>query len=315
LLDSTVFDRHFVADVEDDGGATLRFGDDDYGRALTGATAVHAVYRIGNGRAGNVGADALAHIVVPATLPAGWPAVTAVRNPLPARGGTDAETIEQVRQYAPAAFRARQLRAVTESDYRDAAGGIAGVAGAVAAFRWTGSWYTAVVGIAPAAPDDVITDPGGRTRLAPEFGQGVRAGLTRYRLAGYDLELRTAQYVPLRIEIQLCAAPDHFRTDVVHAVADALSAAVDPFGRRGFFHPGNWTFGQSVYLSQVYAAVQNVEGVASLVVTAFHRFGRDPAGELEAGVVPMGPWEIARLDNDPNRMENGVLIVTAAGGK
>jgi hypothetical protein len=36
--------------------------------------------------------------------------------------------------------------------------------------------------------------------------------------------------------------------------------------------------------------------------------------ELEHGVIPMGPWEIPRLDNDPNFMENGVLRLTAVGG-
>jgi uncharacterized phage protein gp47/JayE len=204
------------------------------------------------------------------------------------------------------AFRAQQFRAVTEADYQKAALGLDGVAGAVAAFRWTGSWYTVFVGIDPQRPTDVLTAPGGRTRLAPEFEQRVRAGLTRYRLAGYDLELRTALYVSLRVDIELCVAPEHFRSDVREAVLIALGA---------FFHPDNWTFGQSVYLSAVYAAVKAVEGVASLEVKAFHRFVRDPAGELQAGIIPMGPWEIARLDNDPNRMENGTLIVTAGGGK
>ena len=305
LLDSSPFDQHFVADIGDDGMPTLRFGDGEYGHALSGATAVHAVYRIGNGRSGNVGAEALAHIIRP-TVATGWPVITAIRNPLPARDGTDPETIEQVRQYAPAAFRAQQFRAVTEADYQNAALGLDGVAGAVAAFRWTGSWYTVFVGIDPLRSTDVLTAPGGRTRLAPEFEQQVRSGLTRYRLAGYDLEMRTALYVSLKLEIELCVASDHFRSDVTEAVVIALGA---------YFNPDNWTFGQAVYLSGIYAAVKAVEGVASLDVKAFHRFGRDPAGELEAGVIPIGPWEIARLDNDPNRMENGTLIVTAGGGK
>ena len=53
----------------------------------------------------------------------------------------------------------------------------------------------------------------------------------------------------------------------------------------------------------------------SVVVTRFQRFGKVAAGELEAGVLPIGPWEIARLDNDPNFMERGVLRITAQGGK
>jgi hypothetical protein len=314
LLESSPFHQHFVSDVGNDGFTTLRFGDGEYGRALTGATAVTAMYRIGNGTAGNIAADALFHIIQPSPAP-GWPTVEAIRNPLSAQQGTDPESIEEVRQYAPAAFRAQQYRAVTEADYADAARRIAGVAGAVAAFRWTGSWYTAFVGIDPDDPANLLTAPGGATRLAPRFKEKVQTALSRFRLAGYDLELRTAQYVPLHIEIALCVAPNHFRGDVAEAVRVALSAGLDPQGRPGFFHPSKWTFGQSVYLSMLYAAVKAIEGVDSLEVKSFHPVARDQAGELDAGVIPIGAWEIARLDNDPNRMENGELIVTAGGGK
>ena len=41
-----------------------------------------------------------------------------VRNPLPAQGGVEPETIEDVRQRAPAAFRTQE-RAVTEADYAE----------------------------------------------------------------------------------------------------------------------------------------------------------------------------------------------------
>jgi hypothetical protein len=50
-------------------------------------------------------------------------------------------------------------------------------------------------------------------------------------------------------------------------------------------------------------------------VTTFRRHGRPDAGELDSGVLPIGPWEIARLDNDRSNLENGTLIITAGGGK
>ena len=62
LLDSGPLDEHFVAEIDDDGRAILRFGDGEYGRELPETTALRAVYRIGNGRAGNVGRDAIAHV-------------------------------------------------------------------------------------------------------------------------------------------------------------------------------------------------------------------------------------------------------------
>ncbi len=137
LLDSGPFDEHFVAEVDDEGRAQLRFGDGEYGRALDpDVAALTAVYRVGNGRAGNVGRDTLTTIAL-----AGAPAfVSEVRNPLAATGGVNAETVEQVHRRAPEAMRAVLKRAVTEADWARAAKELDDVSGAVATFRWTGSW-------------------------------------------------------------------------------------------------------------------------------------------------------------------------------
>jgi hypothetical protein len=315
LLDSNEFDNAFVVDIDDSGQGILRFGEDQYGRSISGGVHIAADYRVGNGRAGNIGAEALAHIVIPASPPPNQPTILSVRNPLPAQAGTDPETIEQVRQYAPTAFHAVQCRAVTEADYVAAAVTVEGVTGAVAEFRWTGSWYTAFLGIDPADPANVVTEPGGRTSLDPMFAAAVTGALHRFKLAGYDLDVRSAEYVPLQIEVHLCVDPDHFRADVVQAVFRALGTGVDLARRPAFFNRANWTFGQPVYLSRLYAAIDAVQGVDSAEVTVFQRYGRLAQGELLNGVIPMGPWEIARLDNDANRKENGVLIIDAADGK
>jgi hypothetical protein len=304
LLDSPPFAQEFVAEVDDAGRAVLRFGDGEYGRDIAGAASLEATYRIGNGTAGNVGAHAIAHVAL--TPPVA--SVVAVRNPLAATGGVDAETIEEVRRRAPQAFRAEQFRAVTPADYVRAATKLPDVAGAFAAFRWTGSWYTVFVAIDPRDPRDLIRRPKGLAVLAPDFERRVRAFLTRYRLAGYDFAIRPPAFVPLEIELKVCASPDHFRADVTRAVLDALS-------NRAFFHPDNFTFGQSVYLSRVYAAVARVEGVESAEVLVFRRAGHVDNGELASGVLPIGPSEIAMLDNDPSFMENGVLRVETRGGK
>src|SRR5262249_43878505 len=95
LLNSSQFSRNFAVEVDGSGRPTLRFGDDEYGQRPSSALRFNAVYRIGNGRAGNVGAESLAHAVQPTIAPF-WPAIQLVRNPLPAEGGVDAETIEDV---------------------------------------------------------------------------------------------------------------------------------------------------------------------------------------------------------------------------
>ena len=313
LLDSAPFEQHFVAEVDDDGRASLRFGDDEYGRSIAGATAITATYRIGNGRAGNVGAEAIAHVAPVASVDSSW--IDTVRNPLAATGGREPETAAEIRERAPQAFRAQTFRAVTVGDWERAAAGAPGVQSAFASFRWTGSWYAVLVGIDPHDPRDLVTDPDGRIRLQPGFAEWTRAYLDRFRIAGYDLELLPPTFVPLELDVEVCAAPGYFRGDVAAAVADALSSRDLPAGRRGFFHAENFTFGRPVRLSAIYAAVEAVAGVDSAVIRTFHRLGRTASGELESGILPIEAGEIAQLDNDPNFLEHGVLRIETRGGK
>ena len=325
LLDSGPFEEHFRVEIDDQGAATLLFGDGEHGRGAQGATAIVTTYRIGNGVSGNVGRDAIAHMLVPepaafidpadpATPPGAPPALQGIRQPIAATGGVDPETIAEVRALAAAAMRAIQFRAVTETDWQARALAIPGVADAKATFRWTGSWYAVFVALHPADPAALITLPGGRTELGDNFSTGARAAVTRVRLAGYDLELNTAVYVPLELRITVCLARGHFRGAVLRAVGEALSNRRFADGRIGFFQPTMLRFGAPVRLSVIIAAAQAIAGVDSLDITMLRRYWMLPNGELDSGVLPLGPFEIARLDNDPNFPENGVLALHAVGG-
>jgi hypothetical protein len=86
-------------------------------------------------------------------------------------------------------------------------------------------------------------------------------------------------------------------------------------GTRGLFHPDNFSFGQTVFLSPLYAAARTVAGVASVQVTRFQRQGQPDPTPLADGFMPLGRLEIARLDNDPNFPEHGVLRLELHGGK
>ncbi len=311
LLESLTFDQNFVVEVNNDDQGLLRFGDDEYGRSVFGARAFHAVYRIGNGTKGNVGAEALAHVALTPIVNV----VTTVRNPLAATSGAEPETIAEVQQWAPQAFRVEQFRAVTEADYAEVAKKLPQVQSAVASFRWTGSWYTVFVGVLPSSTTDLVRKPNGVTLLTESLRRTVFQFLTSYRQTAYDLEIRPPQFLPLQIDLSVCTAPGYFRGDVEQGVLNALSSHSFPDGTRGFFYPGNWVFGQSLYLSQIYAAVEAVQGVDSLEVTVFRVFGQSDNGELEKGVIAAGPWQIIQLDNDSNFQEHGVLKVTMLGGK
>jgi hypothetical protein len=305
LLASRGNERHFVVEMEDDGVAWLRFGTGDsdgpglggHGRRPSPGTELQATYRVGNGPAGNVGAEALAHVV------SDDDAVLAIRNPLPASGGRAPESMEQIRIRAPEAFRT-QRRAVTPEDYAAAAEGHPEVQRAAATLRWTGSWHTVFITV----------DRLGGLSVDPDFEAALRAHLEPFRMAGQDLEVDGPKFVPLELALTICVQREHLRGDVKGRVLALLSSRDLPDGRRGLFHPDNFSFGQSVHRSAIAATVQAVPGVDSVQVTAFRRASERWNQQVPAAL-SMGRLEIARLDNDPTFPGRGVVRVTALGGR
>jgi hypothetical protein len=304
LLSSHANSREFVVEVETDGTTFIRFGDDILGAQPRSGTKFLAVYRIGNGDAGNIGADALAHLVSPTISDAS--AVLAVRNPLPASGGIAPETIEEVRQNAPSAFRVQE-RAVTTHDWEEIVirkeladrCGI-DVQRVAATPRWTGSWHTMFVTVDRLNAADVDT----------VFETKLRNCLERYRMAGEDLEIDAPRYVSLDIEIAVCIKPGYFFSDVKKDLLGVFSDRVLPNNQRGLFHPDNLSFGQPIYLSTLIAAAQAVTGVDSVMVKKFQRQHINSSDALTSGKLELGRLEIARLSNDPNFPERGSLTVT-----
>lgn len=298
LLDSNANHPHFVLEIEDDGSARVRFGDDVHGQRPNSGTSFTATYRIGNGPQGNVGADSIAHAITDEGR------ILAVTNPLPALGGVAPETREEVRRHAPHAFRTQE-RAVTPADYAEVTERLDGVQRAAASLRWTGSWHTVFVTV----------DRDGGEPVDDAFAATALAHLDRFRMAGHDVRANDPVHVSLEIDLLVCVIPGAFRSDVHRGLLDVLGSRTRADGARALFHADNFSFGQTVYLSPLYAAARTVAGVASVQVTRFHRQGQEDAKPLADGFMTLGRLEIARLDNDRNFPEHGVLRLELHGGK
>lgn len=306
LLNSAANAREFVVEVETDGIPYIRFGNGIQGARPAAETEFKARYRIGNGRNGNVGAKALVHIATnDPSIIANMSAEAAIWNPLPAHGGQEPETIEEVRQYAPQAFRIQE-RAVTSADYEAFAKLCSPeVQKAATTLRWTGSWNTIFLTV----------DRIGGLPVTPEFEEQLRNCLEQYRIAGFDLEVDAPLYVSLEIEMAVCVKPNFFRSDVKQVLLNLFSNQLLTNGKRGVFHPDNFSFGQSVYLSHIYAAAQAVQGVDSVQVNTFQRQGTPSNVALESGKLELGRREIARCDNDPNFPDHGLFTLSMQGGR
>ncbi|MGE2722342.1 putative baseplate assembly protein [Mycolicibacterium celeriflavum] len=294
LLDSGRLDAHVVVESEPGHPERLRFGDGVTGRRPAVGAAMTATYRIGGGAVGNVGADVLTHVITSAANQ------VTVTNPLPAVGGTDPQPLAEVRALAPHAFR-RQRRAVTSTDYAEAAMASPAVQRATARRRWTGSWYA----------QEVTLDPVAERAADPGVGRAVAAALEVWRMTGVDVEVARPQYVPLEIVVRVCLAGGHDRADVAARLAASFGTGQLPDGSPAFFNPDRFTFGQPLYVSDLVAAVMAVPGVAWVDVgdddsgLRFRRRGRPAAGEAARGRIGAAAREVLRADSDPSNPENG----------
>ena len=296
LLESEADELHFVVEMDEARIAHLRFGFDGMGRVPQAGEIFSAKYRIGNGLAGNVGADKITELKDP---PAGIQ--IDVRNPLAARGGTAPESLEEVRRNAPFVFHRPLERAITADDYATLAGLCpdAKIQGAACDLRWTGSRFLARVAI----------DALDRETAPPELLRTIAAWLRPRKRIGHDVEVVSAALVPLRIALRVCVLPHYQPAHVKQALLEIFGSGLRPNGTQGFSHPDRLTFGEPVRLSTIVATAQAVTGVASVEVRELQRLFSPPNREIENGLLPLGPLEIAQLDNDPTFPENGVLTI------
>jgi hypothetical protein len=280
-------------------GETILFGDGEFGRVPPADTMFQAVYRLGNGRKGNVAPGTLTDFDAVAL-----PIVASVVNPVEAVNGADPEAVRQVRMLAPEAWRAVTYRAVRAADYAEAVERLPWVQRAGAEFRWTGSWHT------------VFATPDPRGAFALEEEQRVELGrqLNRFRQAGREAYGRDPRFASIDLEITICVSKEAFKGDVKERIIEVLFGKKGLFPAPGFFSPDNFTFGTPLDRSRLEAAIQAVAGVRAVEQILIRRRGRFDWREFtESAYIPAGD-EVIRVENSTLLPERGSVRVVMEGG-
>jgi hypothetical protein len=303
LLESGSNDAVFVVEMDDGREAHLRFGDGYLGQQPAAGAQFCASYRVGNGAAGNAGAESITKMVLRSGSIAG--AALTIRNPLPASGGVDPESIAQVKLLAPNAYQAELLRAITNDDYVEIAQAVPGVFQAAAEKRWTGNRAAVRVAIDPTNTEVVSAD-----LLAT-----VATQLAQFRQIGYDLEVIPAFYVPLDIVLKVTVSPDYLRGHVEMDLLQVFGTGTLADGSPAMFNPQNLGFGLSVYQSQLIGAAQAVTGVETVSVERLARLLDENAGDTPPETLVLGALEVAQLDNDPSAPQRGTFQLDMVGGR
>ena len=249
-------DRHFVLDHE---RGVVRFGDGIRGRVPAPDQSVRAVwYDHGGGQAGNVGPGT--EDVTDTT----WRFDDArlsdvdVRARGPATGGQDAESTDDALARLKSDLRT-PYRAVTESDIRYLATHTPGLRFGRAAVdveprdsEGTCARHALVrVAVVPESPRNP-------PRASEGFVDAVQCHLERHRLLTDELCVESPEYVAVDVEAEVEIADGFAVGRRVEAVESELERFLDPL--EGFNGEG-WPFGRSVYRSEVYEAIERVDGI------------------------------------------------------
>ena len=250
-------DRVFTVLDAPGGKAVVRFGDNVEGATLpTGDHNVVASYRVGLGADGNVPAGAITTLV---DRPRG---VGDVVNPLPATGGQDADSADDVRTKAPTTVLTLG-RAVSIDDYQNLAASFAGVAKA-AAFWIPGGAYRGVF-ITVAGAGGAALPPGN-----PSLGNLVTA-LQRSGNQNVAIYAFSFLETTFRLAADISYDPDRDAT-VVQAAVRSLLTDTYSFTSR--------TFGQGVSDDEVAALIQGVPGVVAVNLKTLQVVATSAAGDI-----------------------------------
>ncbi|MCB1958052.1 MAG: putative baseplate assembly protein [Rhodocyclaceae bacterium] len=239
LRDSGPADSDYQVRQTEDGTLWIEFGDGRHGRRLpTGSNNVAVRYRQGAGAAGNLAAGLLVKPVHPDPL------VAAVRQPMPASGGGERESVDGLRDNAPRALLALE-RAVSLSDFAALAQANAGVAQAAA--------FAAQAGLGQREQVEVVVVPAGGGSFTPALAASLEAFLAAHTLPGVSVTVQP--FEPVRVELQVTVRirPEAFLADAVAGdVAAALAEALSLARRK---------LAQALHRGEVFALVDGVTGV------------------------------------------------------
>ncbi|WP_437594139.1 baseplate J/gp47 family protein [Sorangium sp. So ce1000] len=269
--------RDYTLQFDENDGCRVFFGDGTYGRRPpVGRNNIRATYSVGGGAAGNVPAGAVSEAKTPMSL------LDSVTNPLAAAGGADHESIDRAVRFGPLAYRSGQ-RAVTLADYV----ALAYQAGGVAKVRaGSPSWNLIELYVAP---------EGDSCRPVPEsMRRRLLAFFEDKRMAGTAVEILSATCV--LIDVSLDIVPDkRFRQDAVRQNVEAAMRELLAFR--------NVDFAQTLYLSDVYKAVEAAPGVAAMLITRLRR--RETATGITSSEATASFVQAGTLFKKVSRLQGG----------
>jgi len=219
-----------------------------------GSLLIMKSYRHGGGQAGNVGRSSIQVLQNPI------PFVERVQNRISARGGRDAETLENAKLRVPGHLRTLQ-RAVTAEDFeyltkQAAPGQVGRVYCLQPPLTQRGENKVLVIPSVPVLKGYISPES---LDLSSDTREIIETYLDERRLLSTKLEVTTPVYQWVETEVTISATRHYDFEKVRQAVESRLFEFLNPL--IGGMDGEGWPFGRDLLVADVMAALSSVEGV------------------------------------------------------
>jgi hypothetical protein len=269
-------------------------------------------YRTGGGAATNVGPNILntlgiADITVSGQVPAMNTSVRnsiRVNNPIPALGGKDEPSVEELRNLVRYNF-SSQNRAVTISDYQTRISLMPGEFGTpfrCGVIEEQNKIKIYTIGL----------DSNGKlsNQSTTTLQNNIATYLSDYRMINDYIEINNAKVINLSFEIDLVIDKQYTQSQIITEAINKTNS---------YFNINNWNMGDDIYLGQLIETINNISGVLNVIdIRVYNKVGGayyssnqisqpyidnetrqiDLLGQFKLFGEPNGMFEIKRPDVD-----------------
>jgi hypothetical protein len=213
----------------------------------------------------------------------------AVNNTAAASGGSDGDTLEEIRQNSLMQFQT-QMRSVTKDDYLVRALSMPSKYGSI-----TKGYIEPVkienvsTGEIPATLDLYVLGYNNNkklTNVSSTIKQNLSTYLSQYRVIGDSINIKDAFIVNIGVNFDIITLPNYNNNEVLYNCINAL---------KEFFATENWQINEPIILRDIYTTLDAVKGIQTVknieiinksgITSGYSQFAYDVTGATQNGVV------------------------------
>ena len=213
----------------------------------------------------------------------------AINNPLAASGGSDGDTLEEIRQNSLVQFQS-QLRNVTKDDYLIRSLSMPTIYGSVSkAYIEPVKLENLQQGETPSVLDIYVLGYNSNrslTTLSETIKENLRTYLYEYRMINDSIRVKDGFIINIGINFEIVVLPNFNNTEVLFNCINAL---------KDYFKIDNWQINQPIIVRDIYILLDKIQGIQTVknieiinksgVVNGYSQYSYDIPGATQNNVI------------------------------